>query len=278
MAISRVSIPTPSAPVAVSDYVAQNDQLAAMVQAFTGRSIVDGSTIHAGTAMMIGGVLYKATSDTAISGTSSDYVKITKSGDALTATASFVSSLAGVSWNHVYGQYQDSSGNMYLFDEAKAIYVGAISTAYTMQGQISVVTSLLVKNGVGIGGVLSVTGATELTGGLHSGSDVDAEGNIYGASLEVVGSIEGASLSVPGTVAFLSTEVSHSSSGDLSHMELFERRKVNVTSGANKYVYAPGEAGTMYLAYYDGGAAGVFRDGNQICYVNGVAVYVVRVR
>lgn len=135
MAIARVNIPTPTAPVVVADYQAQLDQITALNQAFTGRNPVDGSTIRAGVVMMIGSVLYKATSDTTITGSTSLYVKITPSG--ATASASFVASLSGVTWNHAYGGYYDGSDNLYLFDEALAINAGAgPTTPYTLLGTV----------------------------------------------------------------------------------------------------------------------------------------------
>lgn len=134
MAIARVNIPTPTAPVGVADYQAQLDQITALNQAFTGRNPVDGSTIRAGTVMMVGSVLYKSTTDTAITGTPSLYVKIIPSG--ATASASFVASLSGVSWNHAYGGYYDGSGNLYLFDEDLALAIGAITgSPMTLVGQ-----------------------------------------------------------------------------------------------------------------------------------------------
>lgn len=134
MAIARVNIPTPTAPVGVADYQAQLDQITALNQAFTGRSPVDGSTIRAGTVMMVGSVLYKATSDTTITGVASLYVKITPAG--ATASASFVASLSGVTWNHAYGGYYDGSGNLYLFDEALAVSTGVIGSYYTLGSKL----------------------------------------------------------------------------------------------------------------------------------------------
>ena len=103
MALERVSIPTPTAPVSSADYVSILSQLEAKNQAFMGASVVIGSTIHEGRIIDIGGVLYKSTSDTTITGTPSRFVKVTASG--ATATAVFISNLTNVTWNHVYGGY-----------------------------------------------------------------------------------------------------------------------------------------------------------------------------
>jgi hypothetical protein len=132
MAIDRVSVVTPTAPVAVADYQAIISQLEARIDSFSGREIVDGSTIRAGTIMSIGGVAYKATTDTTITGTPSAYVKITPAG--ATASASFVANLTGVTWNHAYGGYYDGSGNLHVFDEGKAVADGAITVPYTHYG------------------------------------------------------------------------------------------------------------------------------------------------
>ncbi len=68
-----------------------------------------------GAMIQIGGVIYKGTSDTAITGSASSYVKITPSG--ATASASYVSSLSGVTWNPSYNGYYDGSGNLYISPE-----------------------------------------------------------------------------------------------------------------------------------------------------------------
>ncbi len=137
MAIDKVAEPNPTAPLTLANaYQAQNLKMTALSQAFTGRNPVDGSTLHAGTVMMIGSVLYKVTTDTTITGTPSLYVKITPSVDGLTATASFVDNLTGVSWNHAYGGYYDGSVNLYLFDEALAYATGVIASYYTMGARL----------------------------------------------------------------------------------------------------------------------------------------------
>jgi microcystin-dependent protein len=128
MSLDRVSVVTPTAPVAVADYQANIAQLEARLDAFSGREIVDGSTIRAGAIVVIGGVAYKATTDTAITGTPSAYVKITPAG--ATASAAFVASLSGVAWSHTYGGYYDGSGsgsNLVVFDEDLAISIGAMT-------------------------------------------------------------------------------------------------------------------------------------------------------
>jgi len=92
-------------------------------------------TIKQGTLINIGGSNYQATSVTAITGTPSDFVKITHSG--ATATSSYVSSLSGVTWSSVYNFYQDGSGYAYLFNEAKQVSLGSISSPKTIIGKYS---------------------------------------------------------------------------------------------------------------------------------------------
>ena len=136
MAIDLLANPTATAPTALADYQAILTQLVANGQAFTGRLIVQGSNIKAGTVILIGGVLYKATTDTAITGTASSYVKITPSG--ATASAAFVANLTGVTWNDAYGGYYDGSGNLHVFDEGLAVHSGAIAGAKTEIGVSSI--------------------------------------------------------------------------------------------------------------------------------------------
>lgn len=171
MSILLFSPPNPTPATGLENYERQNAYITATLQAFTGRAIVDGTTIRGGTIIKIGDVIYKATSDTAISGSQSDYVKITPSGGS--ATASFVADLSGVSWSHAHGQYLDGSGNLYVFDEAKAVSLGAISTPYTLLGKLSRTAGGLVLNGA-LSGVsdLSMTGA--LTGMTNVPEHADA--------------------------------------------------------------------------------------------------------
>lgn len=132
MSLDRVSVVTPTSPVGIADYQAIIAQLEARIDAFTGREIIDGSTIRVGTVIAIGGVAYKATTDTAISGVASNYVKITPSG--ATASAAFVADLTGVTWSHAYGGYYDG-GALVVFDESLAKRSGVIATAHTLLGR-----------------------------------------------------------------------------------------------------------------------------------------------
>jgi len=152
MALTRIDNPTPSAPAALADYV----QIlavanAAQLQALRGNShsCIDftNNFARAGVVFYVAGVLYKAVTDQAISGTPSKYVKITPSG--ATAAIAYVASLAGVSWNDAQSGYYDGSGNLYVFDEARAVYDGVVSAGKTLAGQIAYVGGALgVKSGI----------------------------------------------------------------------------------------------------------------------------------
>lgn len=124
MPINRIDAPN-SVPLAVGDYQAQNNQLLALGR--MGDVIpFSGSTMTEGYVFQVGGTLYQVVGSVSITGTVSPYVQITPSG--ATASAAFVASLAGVSWNAVYNGYYDVSGNRYLFDEVAAKKAGAIAT------------------------------------------------------------------------------------------------------------------------------------------------------
>lgn len=106
-------------------------QIAALLQNVEQPLRVIGSVVKKGSLFNIGGAMYIADADTNITGTASDYVKITPAG--ATASASYVANLTGVTWNTAYNGYYDGTGNLYIFDEAKALSSGAISTIYTIR-------------------------------------------------------------------------------------------------------------------------------------------------
>ena len=89
---------------------------------------VVAGVIPQGVVLQIGGAVYRSDSDTTITGTPSDYVRVTPDG--ATATAAYVSTLAGVSWAKQYAGYYDGSDNLYLFDEGKALAAGDIASVF----------------------------------------------------------------------------------------------------------------------------------------------------
>lgn len=94
---------------------------------------VVGSNVVKGAVFAVGGTIYQADADTAISGTTSNYVKLTPSTDGSVCTASYVASLTGVSWNSTYNGWYDSSENAYIFDENIAFDDGKIATIYNQK-------------------------------------------------------------------------------------------------------------------------------------------------
>jgi hypothetical protein len=150
MALTRIAVPTPTAPATIADYQALlAEWTAALLQSLRGNTIanIDSATIRAGVVVHVAGVLYKAVTDQAIGGTPSKYVKITPSG--ATAACDFVASLAGVSWLDAQSGYYDGSNNLYIFDEARAVVDGVIATPKTIEGlRAYIANSLSVKGSV----------------------------------------------------------------------------------------------------------------------------------
>jgi hypothetical protein len=125
MALKKIT--APGSPVeSIADWDAVVAQLANLVLDKEAPIRVLGSNILKGAIFNHGGALYIADADTAISGSASDYVKITASGDD-DASAAFVSDLTGVDWDSAYKGYYDEAGNLYVFDELKALALEAIS-------------------------------------------------------------------------------------------------------------------------------------------------------
>jgi hypothetical protein len=131
MAISQVLGPGDN-PETVADWQKITNIFQTTWLRLTGALIVNGSSIMKGSAVNIGGAWYVATSDTAITGSASEYVKLTVSGSSV--TAAFVANLTGVNWNKEWNGWYNASGEYYIFDEVKAFGAGAISTMHSMAG------------------------------------------------------------------------------------------------------------------------------------------------
>ena len=71
-----------------------------------------GGVIRQGSIFNIGGILFFADADTSITGSASDYVKLTVSGNV--ALASYVADFSGASWNGSYNGWYDADGNEYF--------------------------------------------------------------------------------------------------------------------------------------------------------------------
>ena len=117
MAITKVSQYN-STPTTVADYQAQNAHLQAMINKANGSMSIlnqDDTTsvpyIALGTYIMMGGTLYVVdTSNYTILGSvasGSNYIRLTVSGDNLTAT--WVQTITSYSWNSIYNYYSDGT-------------------------------------------------------------------------------------------------------------------------------------------------------------------------
>lgn len=161
MAINLLTAITPVAPASLADYVAQNDKIETSYLNGQNKIPFASDLILQGSVFNIGGSIYRADSDTAITGVASDYVKITPAG--ATASAAYVTDLTGVTWNQAYNGYYDIGGNLYIFDEGKAMYAGEIAAVvgrYVMQqrtGDVYVPRDAYVKRDLAVGDDLAVT-------------------------------------------------------------------------------------------------------------------------
>ncbi len=181
MAINRIDFPA-STPIAVADYQAQNTLIQAAFSESANVFPWSGTAMSVGFVFQVGGTVYKVDTATTISGTASPYVKITPSG--ATATASFVASLAGVSWTSVYNGYYDGSGNRYFFDEARATVEGVITTPKTLLGKVlSLPARALGVNAMAIanGGSVGVNAYSESGGAVGWNSASYTTGGAIGA-------------------------------------------------------------------------------------------------
>jgi hypothetical protein len=131
MAINKIASPLSTSPSVFATPVV-NQLLALAVDCNHGNRI-GGGYVKKGSLWNIGGSMFLADSDTLISGTRSQTVlaiRFTVSGE--TASASYATSLSGVSWNGAYQGYYDASGNMYYYE----IYQGAYINRYMIRSVI----------------------------------------------------------------------------------------------------------------------------------------------
>lgn len=112
-------------PSALTDWAAYLSTQQAIFMQIENPFRVQGSIVPKGAMFFVAGALYKATSDTNITGTASEYVKFTVSGSEI--VPSFVTSLSGVTWNTVWNGYYDVNLNLHIFDELKAYKNSVIS-------------------------------------------------------------------------------------------------------------------------------------------------------
>lgn len=114
MAINKVTAPGSSTPSAFwPGTINELNLLKMMVN--PGDKIVNGY-VKKGLIVNIGGVLFSADADTQIGGTESTSLAVQFAVSGNTATATYVASLSGVTWNDTYNGFYDVDGNLYITD------------------------------------------------------------------------------------------------------------------------------------------------------------------
>jgi len=98
------------------------------------------------------GTIYAADEDTLISGTKSNYIKMTASVDGATCDAEFLADLSGVTWDDAWAGYFDASDNLVVVDEFDDANVGTLEP-HSEIGEmgrklLNGISSLVVSNGV----------------------------------------------------------------------------------------------------------------------------------
>lgn len=130
--MALVLIPGPdNAPSTAADWDKINDVLQTIGLDTSSPIRVVGSNIVRGSVVFFAGAWYVATSDTAITGNATNYVRLTNSAG--TITAAFVSTLSGVTFNKSWNGWYDSTSRLYLFDEVAAYAAGQISALTTVK-------------------------------------------------------------------------------------------------------------------------------------------------
>lgn len=191
MAINKITAPLSTGPSVFAAPVIK--QLAALLTDCNRGLRVSGGYVKSGSLWNIGGSMFLADSDTAITGTrsaSTTGVKFTVSGDS--AAVSY--GTGTLTWNGIYQGYYDTSGNYYykgniisgtiLLDNqnSEEIIVGASESSYTeitsrkvlFGGIYKIITSArsgytgnnyvrVYINGVAVGSELNITTATTST-------------------------------------------------------------------------------------------------------------------
>jgi hypothetical protein len=130
--MALVLIPGPdNAPSASNDWDKINNVLQTIGLDTSSPLRISGSNILRGSVIFFAGAWYVADADTAITGSTTNYVRLTNSAG--TVTAAFVSSFSGVTFNRTWNGWYDSSLRLYLFDEIKAYAAGAVTSPVTIK-------------------------------------------------------------------------------------------------------------------------------------------------
>ena len=144
MAINLFTAPLATSPAVFASPVVS--ELALLVRNIDHQNRFKYGFVRKGAMFNIGGSLFVADSDTAISGTYSGFIKLTVSGT--TATASYVSGSPSVTWDDENNGYYDGSGNYYAFDDSGVTVIRNISTVDTSNNVIKTVAA---KEGIVLG-------------------------------------------------------------------------------------------------------------------------------
>lgn len=127
MAFTLISAPD-SVPTSTADWAKINNVLLTIGMALLSPARISGGNVIRGSVVHFAGAWYVTDSDTAISGTASNYVKLTNTAG--TVTASYSANLTGVSWNKTWNGYYNAGGEYFIFDVMKARGAGLISDTY----------------------------------------------------------------------------------------------------------------------------------------------------
>jgi hypothetical protein len=138
MAIVRIISAPNALPTVQQDYVDQNNLIETIFLRVPNPKAHAGGNVLKGEVFQVGGTVYLATSDTAITGSQSEYVKLTPNGDGSEVAASYVANLSGVTWNDTYNGYYDVSGNLYVFNDQMLLRKGDHSIVLTEQDTTTV--------------------------------------------------------------------------------------------------------------------------------------------
>lgn len=175
MAINRVTYPSTPTPASGDwDLIVDLVQSGYLKMENSLRIDYDNDNVLEGAVFHIGGSVFLADSDTAITGTPSDYVKLTVSG--ATASAAYVANLTGVTWNDAQNGYYDVSGNLYVFNEANTYLKNELSEVNTEPGDILSTFALF---GKGYMNVDLTNYGTTTAPQIVAGSVVEINGQIY---------------------------------------------------------------------------------------------------
>ena len=139
MAITKLTDPS-ALPTTTADYQAQNNAINYHTLNMTPPYPVSSGSVLKGSVFNIGGDLYYTGADTAVTGTTSDYVQLdpgSAGSSVVTATYETATNMtANVTWSDSYNGYYDSSGNLYLFDEQRAKGLAVISSTETALAKV----------------------------------------------------------------------------------------------------------------------------------------------